>query len=191
MLFSFIPNKIRFKEWHLKSRVIKPLIITPKYISIGNNVVVLNDCRIQGVDKYNDVFFNPNIIIDDGVSIQQEFHLTCANEIIIGKNTAIAAHVTITDIHHPYTDINMSIEDQDIEVKSVCIGQDCKLYNGAVILPGVTIGNHVTVGANSVVNINIPDYSIVVGLPARIVKRYNFNTQNWEKTDKYGNFIKL
>ena len=107
----------------------------------------------------------------------------------IGDNTAIAANVTITDIHHPYKDVNLPIEQQDLEVLEVIIGKDCKIYNGAVILPGVHIGNHVTIGANAVVNNNLPDYCVAVGSPARIIKRYNFDTKQWEKTDKNGNFL--
>lgn len=179
MLVNYLPNKIRFKEWHLRSRIIKPLMITPECISVGNHVVVLNNCRIQGVKQYNNATYNPEIVLEDGVSIQQALHLTCANKIVIGKNTAIAAHVTITDIHHPYTNINIPIEHQDIEVKSVHIGKDCKIYNGAVILPGVTIGDHVTIGANSVVNKDIPDYSVAAGLPAKVIKSYNHQVGQW------------
>lgn len=153
------------------------------------NARVLNNARIEGVKRYNNVCFTPEIIIEDGVSIQQNLHLTCANKIFIGKNTAIAANVTITDIHHPYTDINVPIERQDIEVKEVVIGEECKIYNGAVILPGVHIGKHVSIGANSVANKDIPDYCVVAGAPARIIKRFNFETNQWQKTDKLGNFI--
>lgn len=153
------------------------------------NARVSNNARIEGVARYNNVCFNPDIIIEDGVTIEQNLHLTCANKVVIGKNTAIAANVTITDIHHPYTDISKPIERQDIEVKEVIIGEECKIYNGAVILPGVHIGKHVSIGANSVVNKDIPDFCVVAGAPARIIKRYNPKSQRWEKTDKQGNFL--
>lgn len=179
LFIYYIPNKIRYKNWHLRSQIIKPFRVTQRYISIGDRVTILRDARIEGISQYNDIRYTPNIIIEDGVTIQQELHLTCANNIQIGRNTAIAAHVTITDINHPYTDVNIPIEHQNLEVKSVTIGRDCKIYNGAVILPGVTIGNHVTIGANSVVNINIPDYCVAVGLPAKIIKRYDHISGQW------------
>lgn len=182
-------QKCRYKQWHLKSQVIRPLRITPEHISIGNNVFVLPHARIEGVSRYNNIHYTPHIVLHDGVTIQQGLHMTCANHIEIGANTAIAANVTITDIHHPYTDVNIPIEQQNLEVSEVIIGSDCKIYNGAVILPGVHIGKHVTVGANAVVNQNLPDYCVAVGSPARIIKRYNANSQKWEKTDKLGNFI--
>lgn len=115
--------------------------------------------------------------------------MTCAESIEIGENTAIAANVTITDIHHPYNDIATPIERQDLVVKPVKIGRDCKIYNNAVILPGTVIGNHVSVGANSVVSGVIPDYSVVVGAPAIIVKRYDYLSKTWRKTNKEGDFV--
>lgn len=190
MLLLYPINKLRFKDWHHKSHIEKPLRITPQTIEVGKHVYVLPYARIEGVTCYNNVLYKPLIVLHDGVTIQQGLHLTCAKHIEIGENTAIAANVTITDIHHPYTDVTIPIEHQDLEISEVSIGRDCKIYNGAVILPGVHIGDHVTVGANAVVNRDIPDYSVAVGSPAIIIKRYNFKTQKWEKTDKQGNFLK-
>lgn len=92
--------------------------------------------------------------------------------------------MTITDIHHPYDDINLPIEHQDIIVRPVIIGDDCKIYNNAVILPGVTIGKHCTIGANTVVNKNIPDYSVAAGCPVRIIKHYDFEIKQWVSSEK-------
>ena len=70
-----------------------------------------------------------------------------------------------------------------IPLQDVAIGEDCKIYNNCVILPGVHIGKHCTIGANSVVTHDIPDYCVAVGVPTRIIKRYNFKTQQWEKVE--------
>ena len=75
----------------------------------------------------------------------------------------------------------MPINASSIITKTVKIGDETYIYNNSVILPGTTIGRHCVIGANSVVNSNIPDYSIAVGNPARVVKQYNFVTKNWEK----------
>ncbi len=182
-------HKYRFAEFHLSDVIVKPISVTPKYIKLGKHVMVYYHARINGVAQYNKVKYNPMIILEDGVRIQQNLHLTCAKSIIIGSNTAIAANVTITDIHHSYTDINIPIEKQYLQVKPVRIGKDCKIYNNAVILPGTIIGNHVTIGANSVVSGNIPNYSVAVGMPAKIIKRYDFSSSQWRKTDKEGNFM--
>lgn len=91
-------------------------------------------------------------MLEKGVHIEQNCHITWAQSIVIGKNTAIASNVTITDIHHSYDDVHIPIERQDIIINAVSIGPDCKIYNNAVILPGVHIGKHVTIGANSVLH---------------------------------------
>lgn len=155
--------------------------MTPKYISLGEHVYIGHYARIEGVDQYNDKHFTPDIRIEDGVSIIQSLYLTCANRIVIGKNTAIASNVTITDINHPYDDVYVSIEKQDIEVSEVIIGEDCKIYNNVVILPGVHIGKHVTIGANSVVSKDIPDYSVAAGTPAKVIKKFDFEKEKWIK----------
>ncbi len=182
-------HKNLFKRLGEKSYIYNPLNITPSCIDCGKNVSIYKHCRIQGIYRYNSKSFSPEIIIEDNVSIQQNLHLTCGNLIKIGENTAIAANVTITDIHHPYEDIFTPIERQDIVVKAVKIGRNCKIYNNAVILPGCEIGDHVTIAANSVVTKNILDYSVAVGAPAKIVKRYNFDTHQWTKTNSDGSFI--
>lgn len=148
---------------------------------MGKNVHIRNNGRVEGVSKYNNKCFSPLIVLEDGVHIEQNCHITCAASIVIGKNTAIASNVTITDIHHPYDDVNIPIEGQDIVIYEVSIGSDCKIYNNAVILPGEHIGKHVTVGANSVVTHDILDFCVVAGAPAKILRKYNHSTRLWEK----------
>ena len=157
--------------------------ISYKYVIFGKSVFIGRNSRIEAVKNYQGVTFTPQIEICSGVTIQQNLHLTCAKSIHIGKNTAIAANVTITDIDHPYINPNIPIEHQKLNVSSVYIGDDCKIYNNAVILKGVTIGKHCVIGANSVVNKDVPDYSIAVGIPVKIVKQYNFNTGLWERSN--------
>jgi len=185
----YLLHKHEYIKLYYSDNIQKPLLITPFCVELGENVNIWYNARIQGIKKYNNEDFSPHIIIRDGVSIQQNIHLTCASCIDIGANTAIAANVTITDIHHPYDDISIPIEKQDIKVSPVKIGKDCKIYNNAVILPGTVIGNHVTIGANSLVSGKIPDYTVVVGTPAFIIKRYDESNKTWRRTNKNGDFI--
>ena len=180
-----------FKKMGKHCLILNPTVITPDSIALGNNVFIGWRARIEGVKKYQSKEFKPQIILNDGVSIQQNLHLTCAELVEIGKNTAIAANVTITDIHHPYIDINIPIEFQEIETLPVSIGENCKIYNNSVIMQGTQLGKHCTVGANSVVSGKFDDYCVIAGSPARVLKRYSFEKQSWLKTDSKGNFIKL
>ncbi|BAU55750.1 acetyltransferase [Mucilaginibacter gotjawali] len=169
--------------------IINPIIFTQQHCIIGKNVFIRNNARIEGVDHYEHTRFYPLIQIGENVSIEQNVHLTCADKIIIGSNTAIASNVTITDINHCYTDINLPPEKQPLQVNAVTIGTNCKIYNNAVILPGTILGTHNIVGANSVVSGVFPDYCVIAGAPAKIVKRHNPSTKNWEKVNQSGEFI--
>ncbi len=174
--------KFFFHKLGTNCMILKPLLITYPYITLGSNVFIRENARIEGIVKYNNIQYAPEIIINDHVSIQQNLHITCANSIFIGANTAIGANVSITDIHHPYTDIHIPIEKQDLEVSSVFIGEDCKIYNNAVILKGTKIGKHCTIGANSVVRGEFPEFSVIAGSPARVLKYYDFSKNEWIKT---------
>lgn len=156
-------------------------IVGKKYIRIGNNVTILNNARLEAVPQYAGVSYTPELILHDGVTIQQNVHITCADRVEIGKNTAIVANVTITDIIHPYTAEDKHLIEQPLIVKPVKIGKYCGIYNNVVINAGVTVGDHVTIGANSVVTHDIPSYSIAVGNPARVIKRYNKELKQWIK----------
>lgn len=186
-ILAYFINKCRYRSIHFDTYIEECIRITPECISFSKGCSVLKNARIEGVYKYNEKKYNPNIEFGENVTIQQGIHLTCANHIKICANTVIAAYVTITDINHPYEDINNSRS--DLDVSEVYIGERCQIYNGAVILPGVKLGNHVIVGANTVVNKSIPDNSVVVGSPARIIKRFNPQSHKWEKTDKDGNYL--
>ena len=69
------------------------------------------------------------------------------------------------------------------------IGENCFIGYGAVIQAGTILGKQCIVGANAVVRGHFPDYCVMVGVPAKIVKRYDEKSGVWKKTDKYGNFI--
>ncbi|MGM9870421.1 MAG: acyltransferase [Muribaculaceae bacterium] len=164
-------------------------MITCSHVSLGDKVRLGPRCRLMGVTRYGDISFHPTIEFGNNVFVMQDFYLTCASKITIGDNTAIAAFVTITDINHPYSDIETPIEAQPIVFKEVTIEADCKIYNGAVITYGTHIGRHCVIGANSVVSGNFPDFCVIAGNPARIIKRYNPEVCQWQHTDPQGNFL--
>ena len=96
----------------------------------------------------------------------------------------------ISDNLHGFSDITIPILEQPIiQNGEVEIGDGTWIGENVCIL-GVKIGKNCVVGANSVVTKNIPDYCVAVGAPAYIIKRYCFDSKEWKKTDKVGNFIK-
>ncbi|MCM1557375.1 MAG: acyltransferase [Anaeroplasma bactoclasticum] len=101
----------------------------------------------------------------------------------IGKNTITGPNLFISDHNHNYLNPNLPIKMQgDLETNNqVLIGEDCWIGTNVCIVGNVEIGKHCVIGANSFVNKSIPPYSVVVGNPAKIIKKYNFSTQLWEK----------
>ena len=105
-LCKYANRKLKFKEYYWSSGVVSLKMIKPQYVSLGRYTRIGNNARIEGICKWNDMMFDPIISIGDYSTIQQDVHITCAKKIQIGKYTAIAARVTITDINHPYKDIS-------------------------------------------------------------------------------------
>jgi acetyltransferase-like isoleucine patch superfamily enzyme len=92
--------------------------------------------------------------------------------IVIGNDVWTGHHVYITDQNHGYRDVSIPISQQSQPERAVSIGDGSWIGHGSVILPGAEIGKHVVIGANSVVTGKIPDYSVAVGSPARVIRQY-------------------
>lgn len=165
------------------------MIYNRRNIFIGNNVTIRANARIEPIKRWEEQAFNPQISIGDGTNIEQNCHITCCNKINIGKRVTITGYVCISDIEHEYENIEKGILQQPLIVKETIIEDESFIGMGARIMPGVRIGKHCIIGSNCVVNKNIPDYSVVVGIPCKIIKRYNFNTHKWEKTNEKGKFL--
>lgn len=99
----------------------------------------------------------------------------------IGDNVMFAQHVVVSGLNHAYKDISTPPALQKVECNIISISDDVWIGANCVITAGVSIGKHSVVGAGSVVTKSIPDYCIVVGNPARIIKKYNFTTKAWER----------
>ena len=97
-------------------------------------------------------------------------HCTVIGPECIGDHVNLAQGITVTALNHNYADSSRRIDEQGICTNPVVIGDDVWIGANAVILPGVTIGRHVVVAAGAVVTKDIPDYSLVAGVPAKVIK---------------------
>lgn len=129
------------------------------------------------------------LVIKDKVRIGRFSEIYALQSIILEDGVIAAENVYISDNTHAYNDINRFIRDQEVRYTGeVVIGSGTWIGRNVCIV-SCRIGKNCIIGAYSFVKHDIPDYCVVVGNPARIVKRYNPDTQNWEKTDRDGNFI--
>ena len=103
------------------------------------------------------------------------------SRITIGDDVLFASNVLVTNENHGMNpESNEPYMNQALNSKDVKIGDGCWIGEKVIILPGVSIGEKCIIGAGSVVTKSVPNYSIVVGNPAKIIKKYNFNIKRWE-----------
>ncbi len=158
------------------------LIKNPKHVHFGRNVGIGENTAFLPVTSFRGHRYNPSIIISEKAWIGKGCSIAAINRVEIGKHVMIAGKVHITDHSHGYEDISRPISMQELITKGpVIIEDECWLGFSSEILSGVHIGKHCVVAARAVVTKDVPDYSIVAGNPARIVKQYNPNTKRWEK----------
>ena len=173
-----------FGKFGLPSYIGKPIFIKNlRKIFIEKRVRIFPGSRIEVINS------NSSIVFKENISIGQNFHITSGDELIIGKNTTIAENVMITNIDHEYQKIDIHILEQSYMIKKTEIGENCFIGYGAVIQAGTILGKQCIVGSNAVVRGTFPDYSVIVGVPAQIVKRYDEKTKSWKKTNQKGEFI--
>jgi acetyltransferase-like isoleucine patch superfamily enzyme len=121
-----------------------------------------------------------SIKIGNDVSIGQCLHIISGESVIIGDKSTLSANVFISDVDHEYESIHVHVMKQSLKIKRTLIGSNCFIGYGAVIRAGTKLGVQCVVGANSVVKGNFPDYCVIAGNPARIIKKYNSKSQKWE-----------
>ena len=97
----------------------------------------------------------------------------------IGSNVIMAQNIVVSGLNHIYEDIHVPIVKQNVTTAAIYIGDDSWIGANAVITAGVSIGKHCVIAGGSVVTKNIPDYSVAVGNPARVIKQYDHTKNAW------------
>lgn len=193
-MIARIFNKLSRVIWYIKNR--------KKFNYLSSSVLLQKDIRIDG---------KSGIQLHDGAVIQRGSwlasvpltgkrssilsignnsvignynHIYATSSIIIEDEVLTADKVYISDCAHSYEDIRTSILRQPIkQLKDIVIEQGVWIGENVCII-GASVGRNSVIGANSVVINDIPSYCIAVGAPAKVVKKYNSNTQKWESVKK-------
>ncbi|HSB85693.1 MAG TPA: acyltransferase, partial [Ilumatobacteraceae bacterium] len=131
------------------------------HVTLSAGMVPGQQCVTDPVVRIGD-----RCLIGKGTGIVGHLSIEIGNDVWTGQ------HVYITDQNHGYEDISRPISQQTMPEQPVVIGDGSWIGHGSVVLPGARIGRHVTIGANSVVVGELPDYSVAVGAPARVIRRY-------------------
>ena len=146
-------------------------LMTERFIEIGENTMIGPHVALSaGMAPGQECLSQPVVRIGDRCLIGRGSGIVGHFSIDIGDDVWTGHHVYITDQNHGYDNADIPISMQSMPEKPVRIGSGSWLGHGTVVLPGADIGEHVVIGANSVVTGSIPSFSVAVGAPARVVK---------------------
>ena len=159
----------------------------------GSGVVIRGWVRMDVV-PFNKFSIGNNSVIEDfstvnngvgAVEIGENSLIGLGNVIIgpvkIGNNVIFAQNIVASGLNHNYTDTTRPIHEQGVNMSQIVIEDDCWIGANTVITAGVTIGKHSVIAAGAVVTKNIPPYSVAVGNPTRVIKRYDAEQNEWVK----------
>ena len=110
-----------------------------------------------------------DVVIGDHTRIG--LHNTIIGPVEIGNHVNLAQGITVTALNHNFSDTNKRIDEQGVSTNPVTIEDDVWVGANAVILPGVTIGEHCVIAAGAVVTKDVPPHSLVAGVPAKVIKQ--------------------
>ena len=170
--------------------------INPFIHQKGKGAIIRRRSSRIDVFPWNQFIVGKNSLIEDFTTINNGAgHVIIGNNarvgigsviigpVRLGDKVGLGQHVFISGFNHGYEDGERDSNEQPLVKKEIIIEDESHIGANAVIVAGVHIGKRCQIGAGSVVTKNIPDYSVAVGNPAKIIKQYNFQKRVWENTN--------
>jgi acetyltransferase-like isoleucine patch superfamily enzyme len=159
-----------------------------RFLDFGANIYAHGHLWLEAVAIFRDQGFSPRIVIGDNVTFSEGVHISGIDEIVIGRHVVFGSHVYISDHNHGlYNGPIQSHPDEPPAHRQlggggpVHIGDNVWIGDNVVIVGPVSIGCGSIIGANSVVQQDVPPRTIAVGVPARPIKRFEEQRSRWEK----------
>lgn len=174
----------RLQSIGTRSIMYRPILVAhPQHIRIGERTFIRDHARIEVVIR-SGVSRMPQLTIGNDVNIEQGVHIICQGEVTIEDEVSITPYCVIVDTEHPFNDPDrppkIGSRLNTHEDSRVRIGRGSFIGAHSVILPGVDIGRGCVVGAGSVVTRSVPDYCLVSGAPARVVRCFDTESRVWK-----------
>lgn len=149
-------------------------LYNPACIELGDGIKMADQVTLRALTEYPWTNppqpFSPRLLIEDGVFINNGCQISCSQSVHIGKDVMLAERCYVADHNHGFADPDRSIQSQPLTVGACSIGEGSWLGNNVCVSGSIRIGKHCVVGANSVVTKDLPDYSVAVGAPARVIQ---------------------
>jgi len=201
------PSLKKFVHWCLipkhqaRPRAWVKLFVNPFFHKKGKGTTICRRTRIDvlpfqpfSIGKYSTV--EDFATINNGVGavyIGDNSRIGIGNVVIgpvsVGNNVILAQNIVMSGLNHNYTNVNIPIYQQGETVATITIEDDCWIGANAVITAGVTIGKHSVIAGGAVVTKSVPPYCVAAGNPAKIIRRYNPATKDWERIKKEEVFL--
>ena len=157
-------------------------VMNQRFIDIGKKVRIKKGYRIECYYLFAGIELQPKVVIENGVIIGHFLTILGGATVRIGKDTILADNVKlISENHGMDPESVIPYYAQPLSTGDIIIGEGCWLGQNVCILPNVMIGKKCIIASSSVVTRDIPDYSIAAGIPAKVIKTYNFEKHIWER----------
>ena len=165
-------------------------VLGGKYVHIADNVEIEKNWIIAVYPEFGGKE-NPvkneqekGVWLGKGGSYNRNLTIYCADSVKIGKNVLFGSHVLVSDNDHGMNaDSETPYKYQVLETAPVEIGDNCWIAEDVKILKGTTIGKNSIVAAGSIVKGVYPEYSMLAGIPAKVIKTWNFDSHTWERVE--------
>ncbi len=154
-------------------------------IDIGEDLIAGEELWLEAITRYAGQSFEPRMTIGNHVRISHWSHIACTHSVTIGDHVLIGSRVLITDHNHGHfgpgaTSPLIPPAERPLEAnRFVSIGNNVWLGDGVVVCPGVAMGEGSVAGANAVVTKDVPPLTLVAGVPAVPIRRYDAAAATW------------
>ena len=153
-----------------------------KFLSVSNHVRIGDNFEVRFFPEFAGEKYQCQLVIDESCYLGNNVKFLCNDSIIIHKNVLMASNILITTENHGMDpEAGIPYGKQCLTHNKVEIKENCWIGEGVIILPGVEIGEWSVIAAGAVVNKSVPPYELWGGVPAKPIKRYNFEAKKWEK----------
>lgn len=182
------------KIFHPNARLIRrPIYIRgKKFLKYGKGFTTGYNCRLEMFNLGKG--YSKKLIIGKNCKIGDYVHIAAGESVTIGNDCLFASKIYISDISHGNysNETNSSSpsippDERELITKPVKIGNNVWIGENVSILPGVNVGDGSIIGANAVLTKNVPKNCIVVGNPAKILKRYDEDLKQWIRVNSNKN----